>query len=76
MLAGELDYIVGVDTHLDEHVMAVVAARLQAPWSRDDRSARAHTAIRRRSASPVGTRLDRERGRFRVNGGCAAKTTR
>ncbi len=26
MLADELDYVVGVDTHLDEHVLAVVAA--------------------------------------------------
>jgi transposase len=26
MLADELDYVIGVDTHLDEHVLAVVAA--------------------------------------------------
>ena len=26
MLADELDYVVGVDTHRDEHVFAVVAA--------------------------------------------------
>jgi hypothetical protein len=26
MLADELDFVVGVDTHLDEHVLAVVAA--------------------------------------------------
>jgi transposase len=26
MLADELDYVVGVDTHLDEHVLAVVAS--------------------------------------------------
>jgi transposase len=26
MLADEVDYVVGVDTHLDEHVLAVVAA--------------------------------------------------
>ena len=26
MVADELDYVVGVDTHLDEHVLAVVAA--------------------------------------------------
>lgn len=26
MLADELDYVVGVDTHLDEHALAVVAA--------------------------------------------------
>jgi hypothetical protein len=26
MLADELDYVVGVDTHRDEHVLAAVAA--------------------------------------------------
>ena len=26
MLADQLDYVVGVDTHLDEHALAVVAA--------------------------------------------------
>jgi transposase len=26
MFADELDYVVGVDTHLDEHVLAVVAS--------------------------------------------------
>ena len=26
MLADELDYVVGVDTHRDQHVLAVVAA--------------------------------------------------
>jgi hypothetical protein len=26
MVADELDYVVGVDTHLDEHVLAVVVA--------------------------------------------------
>ena len=26
MVADELDYVVGVDTHLDEHVLAVIAA--------------------------------------------------
>jgi transposase len=26
MLADELDYVVGIDTHLDEHVLAIVAA--------------------------------------------------
>jgi hypothetical protein len=27
MLADELDYVLGVDTHRDEHVLAVVTAR-------------------------------------------------
>ena len=40
MLADELDYVVGVDTHLDEHVLAVVAARSGAVVAR--RSVRAN----------------------------------
>jgi transposase len=39
MLADELDYVVGVDTHLEEHVLAVVAARSGAVVAR--RSVRA-----------------------------------
>jgi transposase len=39
MVADELDYVVGVDTHLDEHVLAVVAATSGAVVAR--RSARA-----------------------------------
>jgi len=27
MVADELDYVIGVDTHLDEHVLAIIAAR-------------------------------------------------
>jgi transposase len=34
MLADELDYVVGVDTHLDEHVFAVVAAATGAVLAR------------------------------------------
>ena len=34
MLADELDYVVGVDTHLDEHVLAVVAAATGAVLAR------------------------------------------
>ena len=26
MLADEVDYVIGVDTHLDEHVLAIIAA--------------------------------------------------
>ena len=26
MVADELDYVIGVDTHLDEHVLAIIAA--------------------------------------------------
>jgi transposase len=41
MLADELDYVVGVDTHLDEHVLVVVAASSGAVIAR--RSVRAST---------------------------------
>jgi Transposase len=34
MLADELDYVVGVDTHLEEHVLAVVVARSGAVLAR------------------------------------------
>ena len=34
MLTDELDYVVGVDTHLDEHVLAVVAAATGAVLAR------------------------------------------
>jgi hypothetical protein len=34
MLADQLDYVVGVDTHLDEHVLAVVAATTGAVLAR------------------------------------------
>jgi len=33
MLADELDYVLGVDTHRDEHVLAVVAAPAGVRWS-------------------------------------------
>jgi transposase len=41
MLADELDYVVGVDTHLDEHVLAVVASPSGAVVGK--RSVRANT---------------------------------
>jgi hypothetical protein len=34
MLADQLDYVVGVDPHLDEHVLAVVAAATGAVLAR------------------------------------------
>jgi Transposase len=40
MLADELDYVVGVDTHLDEHVLAVVAAAAGAALARQLGSAK------------------------------------
>ena len=50
MLADELDYVVGVDTHRDEHVLAVVVAPAGAV-SLGGRSLRMHAATRRRCAS-------------------------
>src|SRR3990170_2852842 len=47
MLADELDYVVGVDTHLDEHVLAVVAARTGL-WWRGRRCRRTRAATQRR----------------------------
>ena len=41
MLADELDYVIGVDTHLDEHVLAVVASPSGAVVAK--RSVRANT---------------------------------
>lgn len=41
MLADELDYVVGADTHLDEHVLAVVSAATGAVLAR--RTVRANT---------------------------------
>src|SRR5882762_2110175 len=40
MVADELDYVIGVDTHLDEHVLAVIAAPSGAVVAQ--RSIRAH----------------------------------
>jgi hypothetical protein len=44
MVADELDYVIGVDTHLDEHVLAILAAvsrswiRKRGRWLRSSRS--------------------------------------
>ena len=57
MVADELDYVVGVDTHLDEHVLAVVAAPSAAVVAR--RSVRASgrgyaAALRFAAGRPTG----------------------
>ena len=52
MLADEVDYVVGVDTHRDEHVLAVVAAPTGAVVAQ--RSVAATRAATRRR---VGSRL-------------------
>ena len=48
MLADQVDYVVGVDTHRDEHVLAVVAAR-RGRWWRSGRCPRPLAGTRRRS---------------------------
>jgi hypothetical protein len=49
MLADELDYVVGVDTHRDQHVLAVVAAptgsRLSDGERRDEQRAGRQRAL-------------------------------
>ena len=60
MLADELDYVVGVDTHLDEHVLAVVAAPSGAVLAR--RAVRANArgysaALRFAGEAAIGARV-------------------
>jgi transposase len=56
MLADEVDYVVGVDTHLDEHVIAVVAAASGAVVARRSvrASARGYSAALRFAAEVAG----------------------
>jgi hypothetical protein len=65
MLADELDYVVGVDTHWTSTSWRSWLRR-RALWSRAGRCARVRAAIKRRSASLSATRLGRERGRLRA----------
>ena len=58
MLADELDYVVGVDTHRDEHVLAVVAAPAgavvgQAGGAGERARLRGGAALRRASTRPA-----------------------
>ena len=65
MLADELDYVVGVDTHRDQHVLAVVVAPTGAVIAQ--RSVRTNAAAtRRRCASPTSSRRARGCGRSRA----------
>ena len=52
MLADELDYVIGVDTHRDEHVLAVVAAATGAVLAR--RAVRANARGYRQALRVVG----------------------
>jgi hypothetical protein len=47
MLADELDYVIGVDTHRDEHVLAVVVAPTGAVVAQRSVQSSARGALRR-----------------------------
>ena len=64
MLADELDYVVGVDTHRDEHVVAVVAAPAGAVVAAAAAAANVR-GYRERFASLSGTRPVAASGRSR-----------
>ena len=66
MLADELDYVVGVDTHRDEHVLAVVAAPPGAVVARHGGAPRTRAAIASASRSRASTRLAAAPGRSRA----------
>jgi transposase len=60
MLADELDYVIGVDTHLEAHVLAVVAAPSGALAGRRSIAANAHgyaAALRFAAATADGARV-------------------
>ena len=65
MLADELDHVVGVDTHRDQHVLAVVVVPTGAVTP-NGRWRRPHTAMRQRCDSPTSSRRDDGCGRSRV----------
>jgi hypothetical protein len=64
MLADELDYVVGVDTHRDRHTLAVVVAPSGGVIG-SGRCGRARVATWRRFALPRSTRLERVSGRLK-----------
>ena len=60
MVADELDYVIGVDTHLDEHVLAIVAAPSGAVVARRSIQASArgyNAALRLAAAEASGARV-------------------
>jgi hypothetical protein len=66
VLADELDYVVGVDTHRDQHTLAVVAAPSGGVVAECSVRASAHAVTRKRFALPTGTRLACVFGRLKV----------
>ena len=65
MLADEVDYVVGVDTHRDQHVLAVVAAPTGALIAQRA-VRRIRVAMRRPCVSRSGTRRELASGRSRA----------
>jgi transposase len=60
MVADELDYVIGVDTHLDEHVVAIIAARSGAVVAQQSLQASARgyaAALRFAAAEANGARV-------------------
>ena len=75
MLADELDYVLGVHTHRDEHVLAVVTAP-PALSLRGRRWPRTHAATGSRFALRSGTRPAGAPGRSKVTGSYGAGLAR
>ena len=67
MLADEVDYVIGVDTHRDQHTLAVVVAPTGAVVAQTVGATRPRTAMPRRCGSPTQPRRRRsclgDRGR-------------
>ena len=56
MLAEQVDYVVGVDTHRDQHALAIVDAHTGAVIAQTTTAASAARLRGRRRASQIGTR--------------------
>ena len=76
MLADEVDYVIGVDTHRDQHTLAVVAAPTGAVVAQTVGGARTRAATRRRCASRTSTRAAFASGRSRAPATTAPGSTR
>ena len=66
MLADELDYVIGVDTHRDAHALAIVRAGTGGAVGSSAGHGERARATRRRCASPSGRRLVDAAGRSRA----------
>ena len=70
MLADELDFVIGVDSHRDAHALAFVSAR-RAHCSPRPSFRQARPATGARSRSPSGSRLLAASGRSRARAATA-----